>query len=102
MHLRTPHMQVPIEEISAFCSRNHIRSLDLFGSVLDDNFGEDSDIDVLVEFEHGHIPCLQFFAMQDELGEIFGRKVDLNTVGFLKPHFHAEIRAKALVYYVKP
>jgi len=102
MRPRTPQIQVPMEEIFAFCSRNYIRSLALFGSVLGDDFGEDSDIDVLVEFEPGHIPGFQFFAMQDELGEIFGRKVDLNTFGFLSPNFHAEVREKALVYYVKP
>jgi hypothetical protein len=102
MRLRTPQIQVPIEEIIAFCSRNHIRSLALFGSILIDDFGQDSDIDVLVEFEPGHIPGFQFFAMQDELSAIFGQKVDLNTDGFLSPHFHAEVRENALVYYVKP
>ena len=102
MRLRTPHIQIPIEKIFAFCSQNHIRTLALFGSVLDDNFGDDSDVDVLVEFEPGHIPGFQFFTMQDELGEIFGRKVDLNTAGFLNPHFREEDRAEALVYYVKP
>ena len=101
MRLRTPQIQVPIKEIFAFCTRNHIRSFALFGSVLGDDFGENSDIDVLVEFEPGHIPGFQFFAMQDELGDIFGRKVDLNTAGFLNPHFREEVREKALFYYVK-
>jgi predicted nucleotidyltransferase len=56
----------------------------------------------LVEFEPDHIPGFQFFAMQDKLGEIFERKVDLNTDGFLSRHFQAEVREKALVYYVNP
>ena len=44
--------------IAAFCKRNHIKKLALFGSVLTDHFNEDSDVDVLVEFEPEHIPGL--------------------------------------------
>lgn len=62
---------------------HHIRRLSLFGSVLRDDFGPASDVDVLVEFEPGHVPGLAFFAMEEELSRIIGRKVDLNTPGFL-------------------
>jgi hypothetical protein len=67
----------------------------LFGSVLREDFGPDSDIDVLVEFEEGHVPGLTFFAMERELSEILGRKVDLNTPGFLSRHFRDAVLAEA-------
>jgi uncharacterized protein len=65
------------ERIAEFCRRHHIRRLDLFGSVLRDDFRPDSDVDVLVEFEEGHEPGLEIDSMELELHTIFGRKVDL-------------------------
>ena len=72
-----PRIDIPKERIAEFCHRHHIRTLSLFGSVLRDDFRPDSDVDVLVEFEPGHVPGLAFFAIEVELSEIFGRKVDL-------------------------
>jgi predicted nucleotidyltransferase len=87
--------------IAEFCRVNHIRKLALFGSVLRSDFTTDSDVDVLVEFEPGHIPGLAFFGMEDDLSEIFGRKVDLNTPGFLSPYFRDEVLTEAEVLYLK-
>ena len=87
------------DRITDFCKANHIRRLALFGSVLRDDFGPDSDIDVLVEFEKGRVPGLAFFGMQDELSEIFGQKVDLNTVQDLSKYFREEVLAEAEVQY---
>jgi uncharacterized protein len=92
-------ISVPMETIASFCRRHHIRRLALFGSVLRDDFGPDSDVDVLVEFDPDHIPGLAFFAMQDELSEIIGRRVDLNTPGFLSPYFRDQVMAEADVLY---
>lgn len=66
-------------ELVEFCRRNHIRKLAFFGSVLREDFGPESDIDVLVEFEEGKTPGLAFFRMQDELAKILKRDVDLLT-----------------------
>lgn len=88
------------EILARFCQRNHIRRLALFGSVLRDDFGPDSDVDVLVEFEPGHAPGLRFFALEQELSRMLGRKVDLNTPGFLSPHFRGRVLAEAEVQYV--
>ncbi len=88
------------EKLAEFCRRNHIRRLALFGSVLREAFRPDSDVDVLVEFEPGHIPGLRFFALEKELSEILGRKVDLNTLGFLSPYFRSQVLAEAEVQYV--
>lgn len=71
-------IKMPKDEVVDFCRRNHIRSLALFGSVLRDDFRPDSDVDVLIEFEPGKEPGLmELVAMQDELSEIVGRKVDM-------------------------
>ena len=67
------------EEIVAFCQRNGIKRLALFGSVLRDDFTPESDVDVIVEFKPGKTPGLKFITMQDELSAIYGRKVDLHT-----------------------
>jgi predicted nucleotidyltransferase len=92
-------IQIPDNEISAFCRRNHIRRLALFGSILRRDFRADSDIDVLVEFAPGHTPGLAFFAMQDELTDLLGRRVDLHTAGSLSKYFRDEVLAEAKVQY---
>ena len=90
---------VPKDKITDFCRRNHIRQLSLFGSVLRDDFGPDSDIDVLVEFEPGHYPGLAFFGMESELSEIFGRKVELHTPNFLSRYFRDRVLKEAEMQY---
>jgi uncharacterized protein len=92
-------LPISIPEIEAFCRRNCIRRLALFGSVLREDFGPTSDLDILVEFEQGHVPGFAFFSMQDELSRMLGRKVDLNTPGFLHPRFRDKVRAESLVCY---
>ena len=94
---------VPQEQIAEFCQKHHIRKLALFGSVLRKDFRPGSDVDVLVEFEPGHIPGLiRFSGMAMELSEILdGRKVDLNTPKFLSPHFRDQIIEEAEVQYVQ-
>jgi len=90
------------EKIAEFCRRHHIRRLSLFGSVLRDDFGPDSDVDVLVEFEAGHVPGLAFFDMEAELSQILGRKVDLSTLQFLSRYFRDEVLNEAQEQYVAP
>lgn len=93
------NINIDQEKIADFCSRHHIRKLSFFGSVLREDFGPESDIDVLVEFEPGHTPGLAFITMQDELSEILGQKVDLNTPGFLSRYFRNQVLAEAEVLY---
>ena len=82
---------LPLDAIAEFCKRNHIIRLSVFGSALRDDFTPESDIDILVEFAPGKTPGLAFFGMQDELTEIIGRQVDLNTAGFLSRLFRDEV-----------
>jgi len=86
--------------LAEFCRRHHVRRLALFGSVLREDFGPESDVDVLVEFEPGHVPGLAFFSMQDELSKFLGRKVDLNTAGFLSRYFRDQVLSEAETQYV--
>lgn len=85
--------------LESFCRRHRIRKLSVFGSALREDFGPDSDIDVLVGFEPGHTPGLAFFAIQDELSSLLGRKVDLNTPSFLSRYFREEVLQNAQVQY---
>lgn len=68
--------------------------------MLRDDFAPESDVDVLVEFEEGHVPGLAFIAMQDELSELLQRNVDLSTPACLSPHFRQEVLDEAEVLYV--
>jgi uncharacterized protein len=92
-------LQLPGEKIADFCRRHRVRKMALFGSVLRDDFRPESDVDVLVEFEPGCTPGLAFFGMEIELSEIIGRKVDLNTAGFLSPDFRERVQKEAEVQY---
>ena len=92
-------IDIPADVIATFCARHHIRRLALFGSVLREDFSPDSDLDILVEFEEGRTPGLAFFGMQEELSELLGRNVDLNTPGFLSRYFRDEVMKEAIVAY---
>jgi len=89
---------MPGVEIAGFCRRNHIRKLYLFGSALRGDFGPESDVDVLVEFETGHVPgFFRLFDMEAELSTLFGgRKVDLRTPQDLSRYFRDEVLTTAL------
>jgi len=95
-----PRIPIDTRRIAEFCQRNHVRRLALFGSVLRDDFSPGSDVDILVEFEDGHVPGLAFFSMESELSRILGRKVDRNTAGFLSRYFRDRVLAEAENQYV--
>lgn len=94
---------VPPEKISEFCKRHHIRRLALFGSVLRDDFRSDSDVDVLVQFEPGHVPgFLHLYKIEQELSHLLGeRQVDLVTEKALNPRLRARVLADAEVQYAE-
>jgi predicted nucleotidyltransferase len=96
------NIDISKEKIAEFCRRHRIRKLALFGSILRDDFSAESDVDVLVEFEPGAKVGLRFFAIERELSEILGRKVDLNTPGFLSKYFRDEVMREAAALYDAP
>lgn len=70
--------RLPIEALLSFCRRNGVQELWAFGSVLGEDWRPDSDVDLLVRFLPGREPELEeMFALQDELGQMVGREVDL-------------------------
>jgi len=91
------------ENIAEFCRKHHIRRLSLFGSVLREDFRPESDVDVLVEFEPGHVPgFIRLASMELELSELFGgRKVDINTAQCLSRYFRDEVIRIAEVQYAR-
>lgn len=96
----TTGIRVPKEELAEFCRRNQIRRLSLFGSVLREDFGPDSDVDVLVEFEpEARVGLFALARMEMELSELLGHRVDLNTPGFLSRYFRDQVLEEAEVQY---
>jgi uncharacterized protein len=87
-------------QLESFCRKHHIRSLALFGSVLREDFGPESDVDVLVEFEDGHVPGFEFVRMKDELSALLGgRMVDLVTPRALSPFLRDRVLRSAVTRY---
>jgi predicted nucleotidyltransferase len=93
-------VSVEQERLAEFCRQNGIRRLAVFGSALRDDFGQDSDVDVLIEFEPGRTPGLRFFWMQEELSRLFNRTVDLHTRASLSRYFRRQVLAEAEDQYV--
>ena len=90
---------VELEGIDEICSRYHVRRLAVFGSSLHGEDTADSDLDLLVEFEPGHTPGLDFFTLEEELSGALGRKVDLNTPAFLSRYFREDVIREAREIY---
>jgi predicted nucleotidyltransferase len=95
--------EIPVsqKQLDAFCQRHHIRQLALFGSYLRDDFGPESDIDVLVEFESdAQIGFLALARIQRELSELLGRKVDIVPVTGLKSSIRDDVLKESEVVYM--
>lgn len=93
--------RIPIDKevIATFCRKWHVTELALFGSVLRDDFGPESDVDVLVTFEPGYQIGFAISRMRRELAEIFGRRVDIGTKRAVKPRLIEAILASSEVIY---
>jgi len=91
------------EQIRAFCETHGVSRLSLFGSVLTDQFGPESDIDVLIDFLPDCVPgFFKLAALEADLTELFGhRKIDLRTPQDLSRHFRDEVLANAEVQYAR-
>ena len=96
------HLDIPRERVAAFCRRRQIVELSLFGSVLRDDFGADSDVDVLVRFDPGaRVGLLDMAGMESELAGILGRRVDLRTPAELSRYFRGRVLAEAEPQYAR-
>jgi predicted nucleotidyltransferase len=94
---------IPIDRdaLANFCRRHHVRRLSLFGSVLRQDFGPASDVDVLAEFEPDHVPgFIALHDLEEELSTLLGgRKVDLVTERFLNRRIRERVLAGAELQY---
>jgi len=89
-----------LEALTALCKRYHVRELALFGSARRADFGPESDIDLLVEFEpDARVGFMTLSRMQRELVAIFKRRVDLVPKGGLKPLIRRAVLESAEVLY---
>jgi predicted nucleotidyltransferase len=94
-------VQIPKEMLDDFCRRRQIRKLSLFGSVLRSDFGPQSDVDVLVEFEPGTpVGYFELADMEAELSRLLGRKADIRTPAELSRYFRDDVVAAAETQYV--
>ena len=96
-------LSVSRDALAVFCRENGITRLAVFGSALRDDFGPESDVDVLVEFEPDRTPGLLGLAsLELELSTLFsGRKVDLRTPEDLSSYFRADVLATAEVQFAQ-
>jgi len=93
-------IDIPKKKIAEFCRRNRIRKLAFFGSVLRDDFGPDSDVDVLVEFEPGaRVGLITLSGMEIDLSGLLERKAEIHTVKGLNPYFRDEVLQAAEAQY---
>jgi predicted nucleotidyltransferase len=100
--MATAQIRIPEAEIAEFCRRSGIQKLSFFGSVLTDRFSDASDIDILVEFEPDRrVGYLRLAAMERELSEVLGHKVDLRTPDELSRYFREDVLRAARVQYVR-
>ncbi len=89
-------IQFQMAEIEAICARYGVSRLSLFGSILRDDFGPTSDVDMLVEFlPTTRIGLIGLAKMEADLSDLIGRKVDLRTPSELSRHFRDEVVAGA-------
>lgn len=95
-----PTGEIPMQELADFCRRHQIRRLAIFGSVLREDFGPESDIDILVEFEpEAQVGLVALSRMQRELSDLLHRPVDLVPQAGLKPMIRDAVLASAEELY---
>jgi uncharacterized protein len=95
-----PAINIPTRAIADFCRRHGIRRLSLFGSVLRDDFGSDSDVDVLVDFRPEKVVGWKIIEIEDELSQLLGgHKVDMVRTSALNPRLKDRILTSAQVQY---
>lgn len=88
------------EQIAEFCQKNHVEKLAFFGSVLRDDFRQDSDVDILIYLDRT-VPTglMKMARMERQLSELVGRKVDLRTPNELSEYFRDDVIAQSEVIY---
>jgi predicted nucleotidyltransferase len=94
---------MPHEQLVEFCRKHGIRKLAFYGSVLQDDFQAESDVDVLVEFRSGRAHGLEIIDMEGELSALLGgeHKVDIVSEKFLSPRLRDQILETSEIVYAE-
>ena len=99
-NMMTAHLQIDTDKLADLCRQYHVRKVAVFGSALRDDFGPDSDVDLLVEFEQGQTPGWEIVDIQQEFSRLFGgRRVDIANPKYLNRHLKERILRSAAVQY---
>jgi hypothetical protein len=98
--MRLHDVEFPEDQIERFCRRHGVRRLSLFGSILREDFDEESDVDVLVEFDSDcRVSLFDLGGMLMELREMLGCEVDLRTPNDLSQYFKDRVLSRARPLY---
>ena len=90
-------IDIPLEKIAGFCRKWKVRELSLFGSVLREDFRDDSDVDILVEFEDdAHVGLFDFIDLMHFLEGILGCKVDMGTPDTIRGRLRERVLKEAI------
>jgi predicted nucleotidyltransferase len=96
----TTAVEIPSDRLAELCRRYQVRELSLFGSAVREDFGPDSDLDLLVEFEpSAQVGFLTLARVQRELSALLGRHVDLVPKPGLKSRIRQSVLEGAKVIY---
>lgn len=99
----SPRLAISRDAIAAFCRKHGIRRFSLFGSVLRDDFGPDSDVDVLAEFKpEVRYSLFDLVDMEDELSGIVGRKAEIVEFEALRPWMQEAVAGSMELFYELP
>jgi predicted nucleotidyltransferase len=91
---------ITYEQLAAVCRKHHLTRLAFFGSVLTDQFGPQSDVDILIDYSRDHVPGLKsMYEMEQDFQGLFGRPVDIGNFRFLYPAFRDPILQSAVDAY---
>jgi uncharacterized protein len=99
MTAATPRIAFDREALAALCRKHHIRRLAFFGSVLRDDFGPESDVDLLYEFEEGKTPGWEFVRVMEDFSRFFGRPVDMVPFNDINHRLRDRILGEAQLQY---
>lgn len=95
-------LHVPEEKLREFCRSRRIRWMACFGSAVRDDFGPDSDVDLLIEFASGHTPGWDIIDIEEDLSSLFGgRNVDVVNPKYLNSRLRDRVLAEAEVLYAE-
>ncbi len=97
-----PQISISQADIQAFCRSHAVRELSVFGSALREDFGSNSDVDVLIDLAPGaRVGLITLQRMRDELQRIFGRPVDLLTKNGINRHIRDDILREAQILHAE-